>query len=320
MGPGMKLTGLKMQVESSRDEGSASVLGKLSWSPENFAIYYRSLEDQAPEPVYKLEGTLADRRFTLVIDNDKVSRDAQGGFRKILNAESRKQEVQVVLVDEQGEVSARTFVLKQPAELTEVSGGNWISSAGLGVTSLTYDQTRRDGFSQLNLTVKAQVRRWLIRGVLDASASAFYNLVPVSSSSPTDRIRFLGANIRAGYSVPGLNDPWGLTLNAGYYYLTTFASGNFGFVNVGGPSLYPVLRRSLGGARMVYLYGKFSPISESLGFLSLDSNELAFGSGYTFPFLERIFTLGLDISRLDLRLGSIRVQSNSYSLGLSTNL
>ena len=196
----------------------------------------------------------------------------------------------------------------------------WTFTVGLGITAMSYSQSGVQDFSQESLTAKVQVHHWLIPGLVDSSASAFYNVLPIATTVASQTIHFFGLNARAGYKIQSVHSPWSLTVNGGIYFLTTSASGLFGFTGVAGPSIYPVVRLTLPKDRSTYAYLKFSPITQSFGILDLSSNEFAMGTGYGFPFMERGYTASLDISFLNLLLSGTRVTSNSYSLGLSTNL
>jgi hypothetical protein len=157
-------------------------------------------------------------------------------------------------------------------------------------------------------------------------ANVFGTLVTLNAKPESNDFRVIGANLRIGYLPPngflGLRAPWRLTLMAGVYYTTTLSSnGNFGYKNVAGPQLFPVLHRALRNGGIWSAYLKFSPISDGLSFLSLSNSELAAGLTLR-PWSTRVsgvnFTLDASLLTLQTRVGAVK--SNSVSLGLGYSL
>jgi hypothetical protein len=68
----------------------------------------------------------------------------------------------------------------------------------------------------------------------------------------------------------------------GGYYTTMMVSPNtFGFQNLSGPQVFPVLRRSLSGNDSISTYVKYSPVSAGgFSITNLSSREAAFGVTY----------------------------------------
>ena len=305
----------------------------LKWDSDSFKIYNLPVSGGATKIYLELKGKFLKPGYSLLISNESVDEKESGEFTHYLEINDKQPEVAIAAVDQAGKVLRTLLIFKIPDEVVLVTAQTsaasdpfspvglraWTFTAGLGMTYMSYSQSGIQSFSQESLTGKIQVHHWLKPGLFDASASAFYNLFPISSTVPAQTIRFLGLNARVGYKVQRIPSPWSLTVNGGLYFLTTSASKLFGFTGVAGPSIYPVLRLSLPKDRSAYAYLKFSPITQSLGLLSLANNEFAMGTGFGFPLLGRGYTASLDISFLDLLLNGVRVTSNSYSLGLSTN-
>jgi hypothetical protein len=103
----------------------------------------------------------------------------------------------------------------------------------------------------------------------------------------------------------------------GYYYTTMFVSpAAFGFENMTGPQLFPVIRRTLRNQDCILFYAKYSPVSSGSISLQPSSREIAGGityshllsNGHSIPF-------SLDISNL-----SAVINSSNGNLSQSVNV
>jgi hypothetical protein len=132
------------------------------------------------------------------------------------------------------------------------------------------------------------------------------------------KVRFLGLNFKVGYAYPVTKDLM-LGIQTGMYYTTMFVptvAGNekFGFQNLMGPQLYPVIRYGI-GAHSVSAYMKYSPVGENSNIKSLANRELAGGLGWAMPLGQtRRFSVNLDAADLSLSFEDIVVKSQSLSL------
>ncbi len=187
----------------------------------------------------------------------------------------------------------------------------------LNFTFLNYEQTSVAAFSEKALTLKVSGNYWIKPQVWDVGVSGYYNAFAFSSSSSNEYlIRFLGLNIRGGYTFPFVRPPWQLRLLFGGYYITTFANATFGFSHLVGPQLYPVVSRGFrnGGAASVYF--KFSPIVTEASLVSFSSREMAVGAGYSHPLKNgKAITASIGMAWLGLNLSTSAVKTNSLSVG-----
>ncbi len=161
-------------------------------------------------------------------------------------------------------------------------------------------------------------RRW------DLGASTYFTLLPLTKTLP-DGLRFLGLNVRVGYVFPKTLGSWTFGIYSGGYYTTTFVTGSakFGFINMTGPQIYPVLRRSLAGGRSIMGYFKFSPMSSQFSLFTYSSYELAFGGIYSKSLSnEHPLSFSLDISRLHFSVPeqTFTGSSSTLSFGVAYGL
>lgn len=171
-------------------------------------------------------------------------------------------------------------------------------------------------YSAITLSGKVSTRyalspRW------DLGGSAHLTLLPVQQTSGGNTARFLGVNARVGYSPEFPPSPWRLSILTGLYYTRMIVSNDaFGFTDMVGPQLFPVLARrfSQGDSAMIYL--KLSPVTNKLSLLSLSNREMA--AGFTFAHLtqqERVITFSLDYANMALEFTGVKVLANTISLG-----
>lgn len=162
---------------------------------------------------------------------------------------------------------------------------------------------------------------------MSLTLNAFITALPFNSttitvrSSPVDvTFRHLGVNLRLGYDTPWLSAPWKLIVNFGWYYATSIVTnGYFGYVNAGGPQLFPSVSYELNNGGVVSGYLKFSPILNGLSFVDNGLNfEGAVGFIYLFPgkLFNKRYTANLDIAHFTMNVDSARAISNSYTLGM----
>ncbi len=190
-------------------------------------------------------------------------------------------------------------------------------SPGVGLSSIHFTQTGNDPYSSLVTTVKVSANYLLFPPKWDLGFTGFVNVASLSKSTTTD-VRFLGLNLRVGYIFPQVTAPWRLSLYGGFYYSTMFASDRtFGYRNIGGPQLFPALRRTLSNGQGIGTYFKFSPISSNFGFLDLGSNEIAFGVSYIIPTAVRTYSISFDYAQMNLKIEDSQLNSRSLSLGCS---
>jgi len=192
--------------------------------------------------------------------------------------------------------------------------------ASAGVTSIQFQQTQINPYSAFAVTLKASYSYSLFYPRVDLGVNSYFTAFTFAASDPTTQARFLGINAKIGYNFV-ISDPWRFSVQTGIYYTTMFVTNNnFGFQNLMGPQLYPVVSRRFGNSSLL-AYFKFSPVGSGFGITSLANNEIAGGLNFSHPIRNSgmSYSVGVDMSQLSLNFQSIQVLVNTASLsaGLS---
>lgn len=196
-------------------------------------------------------------------------------------------------------------------------------SVGLSFTRINYEQLATFELSEWALTLRAGYTHVFSSKKWELGISGFGTLLPFGVSAPASfvepSLRFIGINARMGYRLRW-GDGWNAALLGGIYYTTTSYGGNrpFGFRNLAGPQVFPVISKLVGATKTSALGGylKFSPVAENLNLLTLANRELALGMfwrrtlGNGHP-----FSYSLDWSTLALDNGVTAISVNTISVG-----
>jgi hypothetical protein len=156
--------------------------------------------------------------------------------------------------------------------------------AALGPSYVTYQEQTgvlNTDFKTIILTAKVTARYELLPRKWDLGFNTFFSAFQITNgySDKSVSTRFLGINLRLGYTFPSTSK-WSFGLNGGWYYTTMLVTGKrFGFMNMAGPQLYPLLVGRLNNGKVLSFYAKYSPII-GLGFAN---REIAGGAGYSVP-------------------------------------
>jgi hypothetical protein len=299
----------------------AMKIAGLSFSDGLAPVESRPLGDEI-RSVASLRGTFAREGWTLLWQDKAVPRDPQGVFRLEVTLTSAATVVEFLAVGPAGEVEPGSLGIyfedwkHYKEEAREAPPKTTFFTPELGMSFISYSDTRIPNVSLLAATAKAAYTTLLLPPRWDFGASAYLTLLPFPSSAPST-MRFLGVNARMGYVVPSLSDPWRLSIMGGLYYTTMFVSpATFGFVNMAGPQLFPVLRRGFRNRDSAYAYLKFSPVTDGTRFLALYNREFALGAGFTRP-LEGGHSIAatIDLASLALQIQHVSITSTSVTLG-----
>jgi hypothetical protein len=214
-------------------------------------------------------------------------------------------------------------------------------SASLGVTTMGFEQKYSTGlpltpvlnFGQKAISAKIGYERVLQSRSWSVGGNIFGNVLPFGSDDSRGRsFRAIAGNARVGWITPFATDPWSLTISGGFYLnLMLTSPTSFGYQFVGGPQIYPVVRRVIDAWSSAYGYLKFSPVGEFggsslIGVRGLGSREIAVGGGYTRRFSPegRAWTFSLDYANLAVEnldavtsTGAAGGKQNAYSSSLT---
>ncbi len=186
----------------------------------------------------------------------------------------------------------------------------------IGATSVAYQETGVAEFSRIALTGKLSLGGPLFLRRFEWGANAFATILPVKSETADTTVRFLGANLRAGYLVTNPESDWALTLSGGISFSTMLVSNPvLGYSGLLYPQFYPYLRRKISPITSVGLYAKYVSLGRD-NWLSFADRELASGLNLTqiLPG-RRLWNVSLDYSDLKLSLSATKVYHvRSFSL------
>jgi hypothetical protein len=307
-------------------EDSGPKIKDLKWGPELLRVRRTALGEEYRSFVV-VRGQYSKDGWTLSTERSIVELKDGGEFEVEVPLSGKITFLSLMAIGPYGEVEtqkvgiyfAEVVTFKEEAKTNPVK--RYFLSPGLSMTSIAFKDSRIADFSETALTGKISFLTPVIPPRWDAGVTVYMTLLPLTTS--TDKMaRFLGVNLRFGYVVPSVTDPWKLTLLTGGYYTTMFVSTNdFGFKNMSGPQLFPMLARTLKNRDTLVGYLKFSPIGGSFRILSLANNEKAFGMSYVRPLAGgRSIAASLDIANLSLTIQGVNLSSTSFSLGVGYGL
>ena len=311
---------------------TAIKIEKLVWGPKELKVRVDRVNDELRVFAY-LEGQYSRDHWSLVINEKHVVVEKESNaFELPIRLTGETTEIRVIAVGLKGNVQKSKVKILFPdwgklmadakATPTEVSVSKRYSLVvGLGYSDLAVKETGLSDFSEIAFTAKASFLYFVVPPNWDLGGSAYFTLLPVVETPSDKSARFLGINIRGGYSMPFVAEPWRVSLLGGIYYTTMIQSGaQFGYRNLGGPQIYPTVRRIFNKGESAMAYFKYSPIASGINLLTFSNREIAYGAGWTHP-LNRLHAISffLDISAINLVIGGKQVNTSSlnFSIGYS---
>ena len=269
-----------------------------------------------------ITGTVTVKDISLLYKDDILTVGPSGEFTVSIPIVAQATEVEMYAVSARGDLSKQMIGILVPSwqelihpQKTKPPKTRFLS-AGISFSQVSVSDSRVDEFEERAVTGKLSVSTLLFSPHWDAGVSGYFTLLPFSANRD-DSVRFLGLNLRVGYIVPAIQEPWQLSIQAGFYYTTMFVkSGTFGFQSMAGPQLFPVLRRHFKKGDSASAYLKFSPVTSSFSLAPLTDRELAAGVSYMRPFGNgHTWGAAFDVAQLSLVIEDVTIVSRSYSLG-----
>jgi hypothetical protein len=280
----------------------------------------------------KLEGGLKKWDTGLVYENRPIHLNgARHEFKLPVELTSRRTEVPLTVVDQQGKLIRRTIIISYAGYQAKVNassnhpslGGSWTAGVGIDLVHISEDLLPDISETAIQLRLGYQHP---LGGRWDFAADGFYDVALLANNettTPTTALpvptslngHFFGLNGRVGYALPLRNTRWSLGIAGGIYYVTMVTPGtSFGFRNLGGPQLFPIVRRQLGSRDSVSLSFKYSPVMWGTT-PSFANHEFAVGGGWTRALPNRR-TLGvlLDYRADTIASASVHISANSTAL------
>ncbi len=299
--------------------GTGSKIRKLALPVEPISV--------DPEGFIVLRGRYNQADWNILYSQRKVARNKSGDFLLKIPVDQQTSEFELLEVSPTGQVNGEQLKLVFVGDFKAYQARNAQTkvplglSFGVGPSLVMYQETDLPDRTQIALTVKASFSRIIFPPHWDIGLSGYYTLMPLSVTTEPG-IRFLGLNGRIGYIVPGVKAPWRFAVMAGYYFTTTMVEGDaYGFKNMSGPQLFPVLSRRIGPNSAVGGYFKFSPVTSGANPLSFQNREFAMGFNFT-RFLKnaKSWNISADVASFKLNVEGFAISSTSYSLGFGYGL
>ena len=319
----------KLEIPSAdkfKVAGRPPVLG-LKWKAEEVEIregysqgganHYVVLEGQYERPFYKIFYQLEWQKTPTEIQPGKP-------FAFEVPYTGPTTLFQIIVVNASGVSEGQTFHIVFPDETQKeeaVKGPpkrNIAFFPSLGLTYSSLRQSNGRSLAQTLLTFKGTYSYVFAPPRWDLGVGMFFSLVPITSNIPNTWARFLGLNLRLGYSIP-LSPRWTLGLVTGTYYTTMFVSktAKVGFENLMGPQIYPTLRYQLNKNVTFASYFKISAVGSQFQLHGIDDRELATGFSYIRNTANgRPMIMSLDFSSLQATISNVTISSKSASLGI----
>ncbi len=259
----------------------------------------------SPEFYALLDGKYVRESTWALVQDKKLVLNAQKQFEVSIPMDSERSEVELVAVGPMGLVERTRLSIQVPGLYWKPEPVRRILvGVGTGLTRSDYTETGFPNRSQFAITGKVSASTSITEN-WDAGLMSFMTLLPFAANTDVTQ-RFLGINLRGGYVIKSLLEPWRLSLQVGWYYLTMLGApdGTGGFFNAQGPQIYPNIRLRLPGNRSLSGYFKFSPVSDRLNFQNLGNREIAIGGAYMFPDKKgNTWGATFDVSTLRLAFG-----------------
>jgi hypothetical protein len=312
----------QMQIKEGHIEG-------LSWKNDSLDPANFEYGDEIRTAV-NLRGHYQRRGWVLFWNNKRVACDGRGDFViqvPIRDGEARgelkaRSVNQVAVRDVQQAEQREKIDLHFPewkafqAQRLDKDRRDYMFVPSLGLTQSHYSQTHVGQASESALSASflflypLKLPSWTFGGSMNLT------VLPFSKSGTNTPLRFLGANLRAGYVLPGFREPWRLGLAAGLYYTTMLIpKGKYGYQNLGGPQLYPTIRRMLWNGDSLSAYLKYSPVTDAHTLLSFANREIAAGWSWTHPLSDlRSLVIALDYSQMKFSNSSSSITTSSLTL------
>jgi hypothetical protein len=292
----------------------------LTWTNDDLPISLEKIDGETRR-VATLEGIFDKRFSTLYANGQKVQVRPDGTFRtKIVLKRKSPTTLVFKAIDPKNEEDPETIELtyathqNTPSDDSDPKNNRRPSSVmdydwtwgfykpqltitpSLGYSTLIYQQTGINKLTETAITAKLSLYQ-PITPRIDFGANAFYTALPLTVEPGTLQPRFLGANLRFGYSPPLISDPYKLSIMVGGYMTMMSVPGDrFGYPLLLYPQFYPVLRRRIGSSSWLTFSFKYVPLS---WIFDPSQYEISYGAAYTYEFKTGgNFSVSVDYSDL----------------------
>ena len=201
----------------------------LSIKQETVALNFETF-DGASRPIATFVAQYIRKSWHLLLGRDELFFDKTGKIIIKVALTGAITELKFSSVGPFGEVEKEIIVISYPKWVAPVSQialpepvapkatssetpspeRKYFFTPALGYTFISYTQSREQPFSGTGLTAKLSFRYIVLPSRWDLGANAFFTALPLSSNRAGVTARYLGLNLRAGYALPWLTQPWKL--------------------------------------------------------------------------------------------------------------
>ncbi len=302
----------------------------LTWKDKPQLLKSKRKKDGLFDYKVLLKGRLPHKGDVSLIfeKSTAVVLSGNGDFTLKVPIDSEETDFELIAVNAYGEIQKQEFILKVPQytplterDRAELENGFWKAvkyQVGVGYSSISHSDPAIEAYSQTAMTVKLSALRPFKDSRWELGANAFFTALPLSKSENITA-RYLGANLRLGYHLSNTPKSWDIGLYAGVYYTTMLVTENFfGYKDLNGPQLFPVIKKNIGQNQLIAGYFKFSSITSGYSLLSFSNREIAGGVSYAWNTnSSHPVSLSLDIADLRIYLLEEPYHTQSTSLGIS---
>lgn len=142
-------------------------------------------------------------------------------------------------------------------------------------------------------------------------------LLPLNETGSSLGMKLFNVETFASYSVTDAHSVWDFSIRGGAYYSTTSVSGNaFGFTDMFGPEIYPVLSRSFAKGGVASLHFKYAPVIDPSSGFTFSSNALDAGLSYATTSGSGAWVFSGDYKKLNANVDATSVQLTGFSLSI----
>ncbi len=274
---------------------------------------------QKTQPEVVLNGILSKRKeWTLIWSSDwslTISKDEQP-FALVVPIQNDITPVELQAIGPMGEVEIEKIYLHASEwktvleQLQKKPPLRSFPTTALGYSFIQYEE---DG--SINLTLHALTGRISYQYLVfpphwDLALNVFATFTPSTA-------KFVGANLRFGYVIPWITEPWSFRLLGGIAYLNMIVAGDsFGYHSLVYPQIYPILSKVFKNGTSAYVYLKYVFAGPNTPLLNFKEREIAMGGGWIYP-LSSGHPIVLSIDVADLR---IHIRSEHHTFSTSLNL
>jgi len=318
-------------VEISNKSSNTKITG-LQWDTERPEIQVSGTDD-LQQAIAVVKGRFEHSSWKLILPNGKeIQTSEDGKFQIRLQIHGKESAIILTAMGPAGaKETEKLTVFYSNFEKKSASSESpapppkskdYLVTAGLGPTWISYQQTRVSDLSETLLSAKAALvfygQFFGISSRWEFATSAFGTVWTVNATPPALGIEFLGINLRAGYSFTAPEAPLKFQLTGGAYYTTMISpSGQLGIQNLVAPQLMPLVRYTMSPKTAVSAYVKYSPIMANLGSFSFSNRELAIGGALTYILPNyHPLSLAIDVASFHFAQPLVTIDSTSTSLGL----